>query len=334
MTGIYGWIGYDPQGRYLAAYYPGDHEYFATVWDADGGEPVLSVGLGSAVRHEFFPGSRSFGPPAAFLPSGSHLVTLPGSAANYLEGRPLGRATGKFLTEMESPDDRPPLSLGLGYWSVWSAPGAKALRRTGVSEQRDRIMVHSTGADKPAKLTTIRDIHLQAKATAVTVSPDLSRLAWAEDSPEADQVITVHVVDIDSGKGSVLESSRPANRTSRLTFSPDGRCLAAGGEDGIVRVWDLETRTQVAVYRGPSYTVGSLAFSPDGALLAYGALEPKGHRNAWVVSTKKGEHAAAWAADGDGVSCLTFDPKGERLAVLGGDRVVRVYAVKDLTPKR
>jgi WD40 repeat protein len=53
-----------------------------------------------------------------------------------------------------------------------------------------------------------------------------------------------------------------------VTFSPDGRSLLAGGDDGIIRTWDL-AETQVPHYLPTSVGNGSpLTFTPDGATLA------------------------------------------------------------------
>lgn len=58
-----------------------------------------------------------------------------------------------------------------------------------------------------------------------------------------------------------------------LSFSPDGKLLATGGEDRRIRVWDLASSNILKELKGHSDTVYSLAWSKDSALLASGGLD-------------------------------------------------------------
>ena len=55
-----------------------------------------------------------------------------------------------------------------------------------------------------------------------------------------------------------------------LSFSPDGKILASGGEDKTVRLWDMETKKNCAIYKDHASSVNSVSFSPDGKKLACG----------------------------------------------------------------
>ena len=52
-----------------------------------------------------------------------------------------------------------------------------------------------------------------------------------------------------------------------LAFSPDGSQLLSGGQDNVLRLWDLATNEQRAVLRGHASHVRDCVFSPDGKLL-------------------------------------------------------------------
>ena len=55
-----------------------------------------------------------------------------------------------------------------------------------------------------------------------------------------------------------------------LAFHPDGRTLASGSWDKTIRIWDVETSTEVMSFRSMVGKIYSLAYSPDGLQLAAG----------------------------------------------------------------
>jgi WD40 repeat protein/tRNA A-37 threonylcarbamoyl transferase component Bud32 len=119
--------------------------------------------------------------------------------------------------------------------------------------------------------------------------------------------------------------------------SPDGRLLAAGGEDGSVQIWEglphrenarlfvseaaewrvktLELARQLWPRTNPNYSalaegVSALAFSADGRLMATGGS--RGSIRVW--NTGDWQEAAHWQGDANGVPWLVFSPDGQGLA--------------------
>jgi WD40 repeat protein len=68
-----------------------------------------------------------------------------------------------------------------------------------------------------------------------------------------------------------------------VAFSPDGRTLALGSEDGKIRLLEVPSMRDRMTLHGHVGTVRGLAFSPDGKLLVSGGQE--GRVVAWDVAT-------------------------------------------------
>ena len=71
---------------------------------------------------------------------------------------------------------------------------------------------------------------------------------------------------------SINEDTVDAGVTS-VCISPDGRFVAAGSLDTIVRIWDVASGTLVERLKGHRDSVYSVAFTPDGKGLVSGSLD-------------------------------------------------------------
>lgn len=58
-----------------------------------------------------------------------------------------------------------------------------------------------------------------------------------------------------------------------ITFSPDGKQIASGSEDGIIKLWDTVTGSLQQTLSGHSKEITAMAFLPDGKLIMSGAHE-------------------------------------------------------------
>jgi len=110
-----------------------------------------------------------------------------------------------------------------------------------------------------------------------------------------------------------------------VTFSPDGKILATGDEDGTIRLWDVATRQEIgAPMSSDLQPVDAVAFSPDGRVLA--AASSDGTVQLWDVASQQ-EAGSAVAASAAAVKTLMFSPDGKILATGDEDGTIRLWVV-------
>jgi WD40 repeat protein/serine/threonine protein kinase len=97
-------------------------------------------------------------------------------------------------------------------------------------------------------------------------------------------------------------------------FSPDGKRLASGGEDGAAWLWDTTSGQGRVLFRTKSVKITSVAFSPDGQTLALG--QEGGPLLLWDVA--RDQERARIGAPGQTIYSVAFSPGGKKLAIAGG----------------
>jgi WD40 repeat protein len=113
----------------------------------------------------------------------------------------------------------------------------------------------------------------------------------------------------------------PAFVNSVWAFSPDGKTIATGGKDNLVRLWDANTGKLVRTLSGHNDAVASVAFSPDGHRLASASLDKT--VRLWKPDT--GELVATLVGQTDIVESVAFSPDGHTLATASADHTARLW---------
>ena len=226
------------------------------VWDAATGTRIYDlVGL------------RDYVGAVAFSADGRRLAAAglcrPAPDGFDRGGRPINRigsssgrlAHGKVVRNLAGPD------LEMVNAVALSGDGRRLLTGSGKHVARlwdvdDGMLLHTFGRDAGSHWTT-----------PVALSPDGRWAAYG--SVEGDTEIAVYDTTTGNQARALVGYQRGLRK---LTFSPDGRRLAAAGLDDVVRLWDLVTGQEVLSRPAPRNVV-DLRFGRAGRRLAAVAID-------------------------------------------------------------
>jgi WD40 repeat protein len=136
--------------------------------------------------------------------------------------------------------------------------------------------------------------------------------------------------------------------TWHIGFSLDDKFLVAGGEDQVVRVWDVTTGKRIHALLGHTDIISSVAFSADGEIVASASLDKtirlwsattgrllhiltdkvtqaeisKSAKVSWDEQKKKLQEPIG------GITCIAFSPDSKTLVSGDRNRMIRLWDVK------
>jgi WD40 repeat protein len=191
-----------------------------------------------------------------------------------------------------------------GFFPLGSAQGAKK---------------SAQDAKKPAEraegFEPLHTITMDAECTTSLVfSPDGKTLAAADYHGK------IRFWDVATGKPlkTVFTHSTPerANWATTIAFSPDGRLLASSrqGEEGGLRLWDLQAEREIARLEKGLWHASSVAFDPTGKTL--GVIDIS-QIVLFDVTKKAVIHKIPHKEGGLSALWLAFSPDGKKLVQTG-----------------
>jgi WD40 repeat protein/class 3 adenylate cyclase len=220
--------------------------------------------------------------------------------------QPSGRpATLTLLNAADGTRARPPISLGAHRHAVFVG-NARVAVPAGASI--DFIDLH-TGR-------VVRTIG-GAPDAFYAVSPDGSTLALT--LPDGN----VRVLDLRTGRRTTLTPPSPVTNTE-LSFTPDGRTLAAAGSNGALVTWDIASGV-ARTWHGQTGNVLGIGFASDSRTMWTDGLD--GTAVEWDLADDRGLRRPFDAASPPGgdffLPFVSFTPDESTIAVKGSDARVR-----------
>ncbi len=281
-------IAFSPDGKRVATV---SFDRKAIVWDAEKGTILFTfLGHGDIVEG------------VAFSPDGKRLVTT-------------SRDNTAKVWDLVPTRELRTLSNGLlGYWGFSVSSDGKLVAAAVSPGTAVDVWDAATGR----LLITLPAVEAGVADNAdIAFSPDGSRLA------RANQVkATVQVWDVAMGKV-LLEMKAHQNYLIRVAYSPDGRQIAATGNDS-TEIWDPANGNEIFSLPDPKNNeVDAVAYSPDGNLIATG--DSGATTEIWDAHT--GKLKETLTGHTNNVFGLAFSPDSKRLLTGSRDGTAKMWDV-------
>lgn len=284
----------------------------AKVWDASSGAPVRSL-EGSGIS--------ALGPDKKIFASvGEDKTTITIRDAS----------SGKLIRNLAGPSAEV-TSLNFRYdGKILAASYLKegAARSDGGNEPATRI-INVWDVETGGLIRSFKELdEFLVENWTVTFSPEGKTIAsWGDSFSQ------VNLWNTENGK---LVQQIPMDFCHSLTFSPNGKMLAAGGgisggigfgrpPPGLVQVWDLEKQRQLWFrdWQNEESETRAVAFSPDGSVLAVGDIVA----GIKLLEARSGKFIRNLDGHAGTIRSLAFDPKNKTLTSVGGDSATKFWSI-------
>ena len=111
---------------------------------------------------------------------------------------------------------------------------------------------------------------------------------------------------------------------SKIIFSPDGTIVVSGYQSGLIHVWNLETKKEMAVLKGHKDRINALAFTSDSKILVSGSSD----KRIIVWDAFKGELLKVLRGHWGKIKSLAINNEGTLLASGSTDKKIKIWDIQ------
>ncbi|KYC37794.1 hypothetical protein WA1_04580 [Scytonema hofmannii PCC 7110] len=274
-----------------------------------------------------------------------HTGTVRCIAFNGLNTLATGGEDGKVWLWHSDETDRNPLKV----WRSLSLEEIEQVRAVAFSHDGNTLAIGYSNQDSPAEsreykirlwsltqeqwIGTLDGHKHQLRSLAFCPHPDKSKLLVSGGDGR-----TIKFWDTSKQKKERKDLKGYANRIWSITFSPDSKTFAFGGEDNKIGVgnyhdysrWNNCDLKNSVIYSLSKHTdwVWSVAFNKDGTLLASG--DENGQIFLWKLVNQNWQYYTMLKGHGERIRCVVFSPLENKLAVAGNSKLVFLWELTDL----
>lgn len=106
-----------------------------------------------------------------------------------------------------------------------------------------------------------------------------------------------------------------------MKFHPDGTCIASGGADKVIKIFDIRSQKPIQHYDAASDVVKEVAFHPNGRFLLSAAADS----TVKIWDLRQGHILYSLYGHEGSASTCSFSPGGDFFTSSGADAIVNVW---------